>query len=183
MERTKLLTFAVIGLLLLNLLTIGYLVLTSGRPSQAGQLQGPLPDGKGPARVIIERLHFDEQQQQQYLEMGRQHHQQTERLNAESIQLFQEYYSLLPSAQPDSAKANALIRQIEDVQRQIAELNFSHFRQIKALCRPDQQADFSRLVADLAKLFGQRPRPPRLPGDGPPDDRPEGPPENFPPHR
>lgn len=182
MERTKLLTITVIGLLLLNLLTIGFLILKPGPPARADQWYDPPREGRGPARVIIQRLHFDEQQQLQYLEMGRQHHQQIEHLNAESVQLFQAYYSLLPSARPDSAKANALVRQIADNQRQLAELNFAHFQQIKALCRPSQQADFTKLVADLARLFGKPQRPPRAGTDGLPEDHPEKTPENFPSH-
>ena len=181
MERTKLLTFAVIGLLLLNLLTIGFLVLKSGQPPQTDQAQGPQSDRQSPARIIIARLHFDEQQQRQYLEMGRQHHQQTMQLNAESIRLFQAYYSLLPEAHPDSIKVSAVVRQIANVQQQIAELNFAHFQEIKALCRPDQKADFTKLVAELARMFGQRHSPSHRPGEGPPEGHPDGLPEGFPP--
>ena len=181
MERTKLLTFAVIGLLLLNLLTISFLVLKSNpllRPDQPFKQ----PGGEGPARLIIDRLHFDEQQQQQYLEMARQHHDQTERLNVKSVQLFQDYYSLLTAAKLDSAKANLLSRQIADIQRQIARLNFTHFQAIKSLCRPNQQVYFTQLVGDLARLFGRQQQPPRHDHDGPPGEHPDGPPENFPPH-
>lgn len=181
MERTKLLTLAVLGLLLLNLLTIGFLILRPSQFPHNERFQDPQPDNKGPARLIIARLHFDDQQQKQYLDLVRQHKQQMMRLNMESVQLFQAYYGLLTSAHPDSTK-RSLARQISDVQRQIAELNFSHFQQIKSLCRSDQQADFVKLVADLAHLFGQRQRPPHHHGDGPPDGHPDGPPENFPPH-
>ncbi|QHV97093.1 periplasmic heavy metal sensor [Spirosoma endbachense] len=178
MERTKLLTFAVIGLLLLNLLTIGFVWL---KPDQSSSLsQGPPPEGDGPARLIIERLHFDTQQQQQYRQLVQEHQRQTRVLNQESVQLFRAYYGLLASTQPDSARANTLSHQIADNQRSIAELNFAHFQQIKALCQPDQQPYFTKLVDDLAHLFGRRQRPPRPNGEGPPEGRPEGPPENFP---
>ncbi|MVM39959.1 periplasmic heavy metal sensor [Spirosoma sp. HMF3257] len=189
MERTKLLTFSVIGLLLLNLLTIGYVVFKSGHFSQSDQSRSQPLGREGPARVIISRLHFDEQQQKQFLEMGRQHHQETRRLNEESVRLFRTYYSLLATTPPDTAKASMLARQIADIQRQIAELNFAHFQEIKALCRPEQQADFVQLVDDLARLFGRPQRPPRNGNDGPPEatmggppeEHPDGPPENFPP--
>ncbi|QMW02036.1 periplasmic heavy metal sensor [Spirosoma foliorum] len=180
MERTKLLTLAVLGLLLVNLLTIGFLIFRSDQSPHKDQMQGPQPDDKGPSRLIIARLHFDEQQQKQYLDLVRQHKQQTMQLNTKSIRLFQSYYGLLTQVHPDSTKSS-LVRQIADVQQQIAELNFSHFQQIKSLCRSDQQADFAKLVTDLARLFGQRQRPPHSHGEGPPDDRPGGPPENFPP--
>ncbi|GAB4001174.1 hypothetical protein GCM10028807_56700 [Spirosoma daeguense] len=180
MERTKLLTISVVGLLILNLLTIGFLVFKSGRQPEFTDHQHPPMDG--PFRIIVERLHFDEEQQRQYREMGNQHHRQTEQLNEESVQLFQTYYKLLAQPQPDSAKSSVLVRQIADVQRRIAELNFAHFQEIKSLCRPDQQADFTKLVDDLARLFG-RPQRRHGPGNGgPPEGRPDRPSENFPPH-
>ncbi|MBN8823127.1 MULTISPECIES: periplasmic heavy metal sensor [unclassified Spirosoma] len=181
MERTKLLTFSVIALLLLNLLTIGFVVIKSGQFSQSEQPRGPFPRREEPARIIIERLHFDEAQQKQYREMIRQHQQQTQQLNDKSVQLFQAYYDLLTTPQPDSAKQQALSQQIADNQRHLAELNFAHFKQIKALCRPDQQADFIQLVDELARLFGRQQRPPRGPGHEPPGGRPDEPPKNFPP--
>lgn len=180
MERTKLLTFSVIGLLLLNLLTIGFITLKSGQFIGSEASRGPGAGREEPARIIVERLHFDEAQQQQYRELVRQHQQQTRQLNDKSVQLFQAYYDLLTASQPDSAKQQALAQQIADNQRQMAEVNFAHFRQIKTLCRPDQQADFIQLVDELARLFGRQQRPPRGPGHEPPGERPDGPPENFP---
>ncbi|GAB3687661.1 hypothetical protein GCM10027592_01510 [Spirosoma flavus] len=181
MERTKLLTIAVVGLLILNLLTIGYLVLNSGRQSLSTNNQHPPMGGGGPFRIIVERLHFDEEQRRQYKELADRHHEQTEKLNDESVQLFQTYYKLLAAPQSDSSNTNVLLRQIADVQRRIAELNFSHFQEIKALCRPDQQADYSKLVDDLARLFGKLQRR-QGPNGGPPEGHPDGPRENFPPH-
>lgn len=159
MERTKLLTLAIIGLFLLNLLTIGYLVLKPGHPD--GQ-----PGAEGPVAVIIERLHFDTDQQTAYQTLVREHRSQVRALRDQSAQLFRDYYGLLESVQPDSLKASALSEQIAINQRELAQLNFTHFSQIKSLCRPNQLADFNRLVGDLSRLFGQQ-RPPR-PTDGGP---------------
>ncbi|MBD2702493.1 periplasmic heavy metal sensor [Spirosoma sp. BT702] len=180
MERTKLLTIAVVGLLILNLFTIGFLVLKSER--QPLSISHEHPPMGGPFRLIVERLHFDEEQQRQYRKMADRHHEQTVQLNDESVLLFQTYYKLLAAFQSDSSKTNTLVRQIADVQRRIAELNFAHFQEIKALCRPDQQADYNKLVDDLARLFGKPQRGRGPSNGGPPESRPDGPPENFPPH-
>lgn len=176
MERTKLLTLAIIGLLLLNFLTIGFLVVKSGHIVHPGHPPGP-PGAEEPATVIIRRLHFDEVQQTTYHQLVHEHQNQTRTLRDQSAQLFRDYYGLLESDAPDSAKANALSQQIAMNQRKMAQLNFTHFQQIKALCRPDQQTDFKQLVSDLAKLFGQQQRPPRPGGNMPP----EGLPGNLPP--
>ncbi len=185
MERTKLLTVAVLGLLLLNLVTISFLLLRS-RTQRAPNRPIP-PDGDGPSRILIERLHFDSRQQQQYQTLIAAHQQQTRLLAEQSVQLYRDYYGLLEKTPPDTMQARALSSQIAQNQRAQAELNFAHFEEIKALCRPDQQPAFRALVSDLSRLFGRQPRRPRpnhnRPQVGRPDEpgRPEGPPEHLPP--
>ncbi|WP_138991227.1 Spy/CpxP family protein refolding chaperone [Larkinella sp. C7] len=172
MERTKLLTFAVAGLILLNLATIGFLVFSPGGGPHSGRPNGP-QGREEPARIIIARLRLDPNQQQAYQKLIEEHRKQVNRLTEQMKQLHQRYYGLLAATTSDSARQTVLSQQIADNQKAQAELNFRHFEQIKALCRPDQQADFRALADDLAGLFGRH-QPPR-PGVG-------GPPENFP-HR
>lgn len=163
-------TIAVAGLLILNLFTIGFLVLKAGafqRPEPPGQNRG------GPARLIMERLGFDEKQREAYTNLVDAHRDQTERLSAQSVALHRSYYELLLSKEPDTTRENALSQQIARHQQAVARLNFDHFAQIKALCRPDQQANFTRLVGDLSKLFGRQPRPQRQGEGRPPDDNSE----------
>lgn len=171
MERTKLLTIAVVGLLILNLLTIGFLVLITNRPRQPGP---PDQNGPGrPARVIIERLRLDEQQKQVFEKLRDAHRLQIEHLSAQSVQLYRSYYGLLAFEKPDMARANALGQQIAQNQLAVAKLNFDHFGDIKGLCHPDQQTDFTRLVDDLSRLFGPQQRPQRQGEGRPPNDNPE----------
>jgi periplasmic protein CpxP/Spy len=165
MERTKLLTIAVVGLLILNLLTIGFLILNTNRarwPEPPEQNRGG-----GPARIIIERLRLNEQQQQAFEKLRDGHHKQSDKLSKQAVELYRAYYELLTAEQPDTVQANELSRQIAQNQLAVAKLNFDHFAEIKALCRSDQQADFTRLVGDLNRLFGRQPRP-RPEGEGPP---------------
>ncbi|GAB3908835.1 hypothetical protein GCM10028803_45250 [Larkinella knui] len=175
MERTKLLTFAVVGLLLLNLATIGFLVFKPGGEPHSGRPGSP-QGREEPARIIIERLHFDPDQREAYQKLIDAHRKQMGILTKQMQQLHRQYYGLLAATSPDSARQAVLSQQIGDNQQAQAVLNFRHFGQIKALCRPDQQADFRQLATELARLFG-RPHPPRE-GAG---EQPEGPPENFPP--
>jgi Spy/CpxP family protein refolding chaperone len=158
MERTKLLTFAVVGLLVLNLATLGFIWLKPDRPPRPEQ-PGGRPPVDGPARLVIERLHFDEQQQRQYLQLVAQHQQQIRTLNGQLIRLYTSYYDLLKAAQIDTIQANTLSQQIAANQQTIAKVNLAHFGQLKALCRTDQRGDFNRMVDDLAELFGRLVRP------------------------
>ena len=163
MERTKLLTLAVIGLLLLNLFTIGYVALRSGPPPHPDQP----PGSGGPAALIIERLHLDARQQARYAELRDQHQQSLRSLNDEAVRLYGSYYGLLEADSLDPVRATALSQQLAQNQQAVAGVNLTHFQQLKALCRPNQQADFRRLVGDLAQLFGRPPRPNRRDTNGP----------------
>ncbi|MFD2932369.1 periplasmic heavy metal sensor [Spirosoma flavum] len=176
MERTKLLTIAVIGLLLLNLLTVGLLVVKpmSFWPPHPDHRPEP-PSTEGPAAIIIERLHFNSDQQKLYRQLVTSHQNQTRLLNDQMAQLYRDYYGLLASVQPNSERANALSEQIASNQQAQAELNFDHFKQIRRLCRPGQQVSFNNLVRDLARLFSRQ-HPPRPHADGPLT----GPSENLP---
>ena len=62
MDKIKLLTATVIALLLLNIGTLGFLILTG--PMQ--HHRGPMGKGNGPQQLIIEKLHFDDNQVAQY---------------------------------------------------------------------------------------------------------------------
>ncbi|GAA4415845.1 hypothetical protein GCM10023187_46710 [Nibrella viscosa] len=166
MERTKLLTFAVIGLLLLNLFTVGYLVLRPGPPPHPDRPPGPPDEGPGPANLIIDRLRLNPEQTRHYRQLVDQHRRQTHRLNNDLIQTYGAYYQLLAAPQPDTLQAAALLRQLADQNRALAQLNYSHFAQIKALCRPDQQAAFDSLLRHITAFFGRGPRPPEPPPEG-----------------
>jgi protein CpxP len=173
MERTKLLTFTVVGLLLLDLVTISFLILKPGRPQPPDPRNGPGRSDE-PATIIIKRLHFDPDQQRAYQKLVDQHQKQMRILNESMAQLHRDYYGLLAAVSPDMARQAVLSQQIADNQKAQAGLNFRHFEQIKALCHPAQQDDFRQLAGELARLFGRH-RPPRAEGGR----HPEGSPENF----
>jgi len=151
MNRTKLLTIAVIGLLLINLGTLGVLVMQ--RPHHPPMGDGPPQRREGPKQIIIDRLHFDLQQQQAYSILVEEHRKRTRELNATTRQLHDELFVLLKIQPVDTAKANSLMQQIAQNQQQTDQLNFEHFQQIKNICKPGQVVFFNELVDDLGKLF------------------------------
>jgi len=158
MSKTKLLSIAVTGLLLLNLGTLG--IFFFNKPSRPHH-PGEGPRGEGPKKIIIERLHFDEAQQKEYEILVNDHKSKMFALNDASRALHDALYNLLiAETSIDDAQANKLIAEIADNQKALDELNFDHFRKIKMLCKGSQIDDFNKLVGDLGELFSGR-RPPR----------------------
>jgi Spy/CpxP family protein refolding chaperone len=155
MNRTKLLTIAVIGLLIINLGTLGMMFLAKS----VHPMHPEGPNGEGPKKIIIERLHFDEQQQQKYQLLVDEHMDKTKELHNESRGMHDELFVLLKEEPVDKTKADSMIQSIANNQKAIEQLNFEHFQKIKMLCKPEQVKEFNSLVDELGELFAPKGRP------------------------
>src|ERR1043165_5631176 len=89
MKRSQLLTFAVLGLLVINLGTLVYIF-----TSRSGPPGRPMR-GEGPKRIIIERLGLDKKQQNTYENLVQEHRRKSRDLNHRSRELHEELFSLL----------------------------------------------------------------------------------------
>ena len=160
MNKPKLLTIAVVGLLLLNLGMITMFLFKGKPPRHEDGKQG-----EGPKKIIIERLNFDEGQQQQYEVIITEHRSKIRELNKRSRDLHDQLYSLLKNNTIDKPISDSLIKTIAENQKAIDNLNFDHFQKIKAICKVSQIENFNGLVLDLTHLFG----PKNGPRNGPPN--------------
>lgn len=154
MTRIKLLTIAVVGLLLINIGTLSFIVVVM-RPA-AGQDKHQ-QRGEGPKHFITERLGFDATQQHEYELIIHEHRSGADALNRESRDLHNELYLLLKEEPVNKTKADSIIERIAMNQKATDELNFGHFQKIKAICRNEQVEKFNALAAELAGLFGGPP--------------------------
>ncbi len=146
MSKIKLLTVAVIGLLVLNLCMVTFLFFRKPPP--------PRLRAEGPKKIIIHRLHFGAQQATQY-EMLINKHQEIIHLLEDSIRSAKNnlYKTLTTTNHPGK---DSLIGQLSHLQQQIELTNYSHFEAIRKLCKPDQIGDFNKLTEDLARFFDRR---------------------------
>lgn len=157
MNRTKLLTIAVVGLLLLN---FGILAVMFFGKSSHPPLHPPHggPKGEGPKQIIIERLHFDEMQQKDYELLIVVHRKETDELHEASKELHDELFSLLKGDTINQRESDSLILEIANNQKAIENLNYNHFNAIKKLCKEEQVVYFNEVVNDLGKLFAPKGR-------------------------
>jgi hypothetical protein len=156
MEKTKLLTIAVIGLLLINLATLCFLFLNGPkghRPSHEGK---PMPK-----ELIIEKLHFDANQQKEYDKLIQWHHGQITKLDDNIRQTKNELYSQLNQTEVNIKAKDSLIMLLNSYQKQVEETHFKHFEDIKKLCHKDQMGDFGELTEELGRIFAPKPHGPR----------------------
>jgi protein CpxP len=155
MEKTKLLTIAVIGLLLINLGTLGSLLLTNKqhRPPNGGRPE--------PKEIIIEKLNLDKNQQNDYAKLIQWHRGEITRLDDNVRQAKNELYSQLNETETNAKTKDSLIAVINSNQKQIEQTHFKHFEDIKKLCRKDQMKNFNALTEELSRIFAPKPRRPR----------------------
>jgi protein CpxP len=155
MEKTKVLTIAVIGLLIINLGTLGFLLL-NGKGHRPPHEERPEPK-----QLIIEKLHFDANQQKRYAKLIEWHRDEITKLDQNIRQAKNELYSQLNKPAVDVKAKDSLIAVINSNQKQIEETHFRHFEDIKKLCNQDQMDDFNDLTEELSRIFAPKPHRPR----------------------
>ena len=154
MDKIKLLTVTVIALLLLNLGTLGFLLLQRqdrpmGRPGMHRE----------PKEIIIERLHFDASQQRQYEELIHAHRKAITEIEDQARETKNRLYLYLLKSQPDTAAEDSLIGVLANYQKQIETTHFKHFQDIKKICHPDQLEAYNDLTTELSRIFSKPPPP------------------------
>ena len=155
MEKTKLLTITVIGLLLLNIGTLGFLFFNG--PNEHRPPHGGRPE---PKAIIKEKLHFDDKQQKEYAELIKWHRGEIKKLDSNIRQTKNELYSQLNQTEVNLKTKDSLITLLNSYQNQVEETHFKHFEDIKKLCHQDQLEDFNELTEDLSRIFAPN-KPPR----------------------
>ena len=153
MEKTKLLTIAVFVLLLLNLGTLGFLILA---PKPGMGMHGPHQE---PKLVIIERLHFDKAQQKRYENLIVWHQCEIRGIENKIRDTKNTLYLQLLKTNVGTKYKDSLIEVLANYQKQIEETHFVHFQDIKKICRPDQLDKYYDLTQDLSRIFSKPPNP------------------------
>lgn len=159
MSKIKILSIAVIGLLVLNLCIVGFLFLRIPlRPSD--RPDGPPPLGQPePRKEIIEGLRFDSIQVGRY-EVLIDNHKESIKALSDSIRSTKSRLYQTLNTENKSVK-DSLIEKLGSLQKSIEQTHYNHFDEIKKLCKPDQLKDFEELTSRLVGFFGRPEQGPR----------------------
>lgn len=158
MDKTKLLTFAVIALLLLNLGTLSFLFLTNpngNHPHGDSNFKGRAE----PKEIIIEKLNFDSKQKSEYEKLIQVHRKEISSIEDEIRKTKEELYLQLHENTTNNTTKDSLINALATYQKQIEITHFKHFQDIKKLCKKEQLDDFNALTEELSRLFSKSPPP------------------------
>jgi hypothetical protein len=154
MDKIKLLTYSVIGLILLNIGIICFLYISNLNSNQD-------ENRRRPKDIIIAKLRFDDNQIKKYEVIIEAHKKLVDSLNKNNREIKAELYSKLKLSNFNIKVKDSLIQLIMLNQKSIEEANFMHFQDIKKLCTKLQLEDFNSLTEELEKLFSNQNRRPR----------------------
>jgi protein CpxP len=141
MNKTKLLIGLTLGLFLINLIVLWYSFSREAPPRR-----------KEPKQIIIEKLQLNASQQKQYEVLIQEHRKQVRNIRHKLAQQKQELYSGLTVS--DSLLTNdSLWTNITNVHRELEQIHYQHFLQIKQLCTTEQLPLFNALTPELVTLF------------------------------
>jgi len=154
-------------LFVLNLMTLAYLLfgLHPPPPPPMGEFERQVPEKRGD--MIIEKLKLDDSQKKQFEDLKAEHHKQAEVLQEALRKLHDEYFGILKTEPVDTSKANTIVQQIADNQKELDRVTFKHFEKLRGVLNNEQKELFAKLIEEIAKPpKGDRPM------DKPPLDRP-----------
>lgn len=145
MSKANLLGWICVGLLAINtVLIISLVTKKEVRPMH-----------EGPRNLIIEKLHFSNNQITQYDQYIQWHRHEIRTREKQIMDIKNELYQTL--LQPDTLhKKDELMKELGILQQQIEEIHYKHFMDIKHLCSAEQQKDFANLTEEIAYLFAPR---------------------------
>jgi len=142
MKNLKYLQLIIILLVISNILLVLFIFLR----------KPPRPEG--PKNIIIERLHFDQRQIDEYELLIDQHRKDIQRNEEEMMTLKSALYKTLLNE--NAVEKDSLIQLIGKKQEEAEMINYNHFADIKKICKSDQQKHFKALVHDLGRLFSHK---------------------------
>jgi protein CpxP len=133
----------IIGLLLSNLMLIGFMTF---------QKKGKRPGPAHPKNIIIDRLSFDESQVSAYELLIESHLNKVQPKDREIRDTKNALYHQL-QFDNNQATVDSLTSIISVIQKQIEQIHYDHFKDIKILCNPEQQKAYAKLLDDLSHIF------------------------------
>jgi hypothetical protein len=150
MKKTKLFTITTIGLLLLNLTTLGFLIISGPKGHRPPPL---LEENTKPRELIIDKLHFNGNQQKEYDILIKYHQEKIKSLDNDIRYTKNELYSKLSQKEVSVKIKDSLASLLAGYQKQVEETHFKHFEDIKKICHSDQLDDYKALTEELSRIF------------------------------
>jgi hypothetical protein len=148
-SSNKILTIAVVLLLLTNIALVAFMVLGKKKPEVKRN------GGKGdPFEMMAKELNMTEQQKKEHLQY-RDEYFKTVRPLFDSVRSAKvAFFALLKDTAANESVLTIANKRMSDIQFTIDKLTFEHFRRVRALYSGDQQKKYDEMVQKMMQRQG-----------------------------
>jgi len=159
--QNKFRSWLLIVLLASNLLTVSIIWMQTARTNEPRRKeQGP--HASESVNLMKKALDLDEEQVKRVENTIADRREQSRKYDDRLTELKKQLAEELFKGNPDTSLANATAIEIGELQSKIEMIRFQHFRELLAICTPEQKAQFKPIVIEV---FGRKP-PQEEPGGG-----------------
>lgn len=152
--KIKILSIAVVVLLLVNLTTLAsiwpYIDLRNFTFTP--------PSPENPKEFIINKLNLDEQQQQVFEDLRKEHFEEMKNLQASILDEKEAMYDQLKSNLPDTVAAYGHIARIMQQEERLDHITMEHFRKVRAICTDEQKQHFDVIIDKVMHIVNKNAR-------------------------
>lgn len=146
MSKTKFLTILVVLLLALNVATLYFLM-----GKRDGNKRRSNEGNRSYSVYISKKLNFDTSQQQQLKALRDNHKKELDAIRNEDRQVQEAKTQMLKEGVTDSLKLDSILTLSAINKKKFERAFYTHFMQIRALCRPDQLELFNQTLDEMNK--------------------------------
>jgi protein CpxP len=163
MNNVKFLKSILLILLIVNIVTIGFIWIT--KPPR-------ISGNETAASYLSNELSFNAKQEEQFEDLQSSFLEKREDLRHENKENFDLYFELLQNPKVDSASVKKAANAIISIKEKEEIALFYHFQKVRALCNESQKQKFDQIIKEAARMMGPPPRgdrqgtPPPPPGMG-----------------
>jgi hypothetical protein len=130
-------------LLVVNIGILGFLVLD--------RRGGNMP--AKPDKLIIEGLHLDEVQIEQFQQLKKAHRNGIDSLDEAEIQVRKSIFAEIQNGMGSDSIQNQNLQKLAEIRNQKDQTTLLHFRELYKLCREDQKAYYHTTIEEVAKIL------------------------------
>jgi Spy/CpxP family protein refolding chaperone len=169
-NQNKFKNWLIIVLLAINLITVSVIWIQIVNKNQTQQvIQNNRPSES--VNLLKKELDLNEDQTKQLQKMRADQFDQSKKYNDRLNDLKKQLAEELFKDSPDTTLANSKAKEIGDLQSKVESIRFNHFKELLAICTPEQK---EKLKPILIELFGRKPPKDELKPDKRPDGRENG---------
>lgn len=144
MKNTKILSIAVVLLLITNIALVAFMLMGSKKPDK-----NPPPDRTKPSREMVEELGMTEQQQAEFTKLKEEHFKNVKPYFDSVKAAKSAFYNLVKDPAISDSLINAFSNRVCEKQAELDKMTLNHFRQVRNIFTTEQQPKYDARIQKM----------------------------------